>query len=71
MAAKDKCLLLSGRISSEILIKAARIGAPLLVSRSAPTLLAVDLADQLGITVVGFARGDRLNVYSHSDRVTS
>jgi len=64
-----KCLLLSGRISSEILIKAARSGIPLVVSRSAPTQLAVELADQLGITVVGFARDQRLNVYSHTEKV--
>lgn len=65
----DKCLLLSGRVSSEILIKAARTGLPLVVSRSAPTFLAVDLADQYNVTLVGFARGDRLSVYSHEERV--
>lgn len=69
IAPDDKCLLLSGRVSSEILIKAARSGVPLVVSRSAPTLLAVELADQLGIAVVGFARGQRLNVYSHAEKV--
>lgn len=64
----DKCLLLSGRISSEILIKAARTGLPLVVSRSAPTFLAVELADQYNVTLVGFARGERLSVYSHEER---
>lgn len=66
---KDKCLLLSGRVSSEILIKAARTGIPLVVSRSAPTFLAVDLADQYNVALVGFARGERLSVYSHEGRV--
>lgn len=65
----DKCLLLSGRVSSEILIKAARTGLPLVVSRSAPTFLAVDLADQYNVTLVGFARGERLSVYSHEERI--
>ena len=62
-------VLLSGRISSEMLIKSARIGVPLVVSRKAPTVLALDLADQLGITVVGFARGNKFNVYSHGRRI--
>lgn len=69
IAPQDKCLLLTGRISSEILIKAAHAGIPVVVSRSAPTQLAIDLADQLGIAVVGFARGNRLSVYSHTDKV--
>lgn len=65
----DKCLLLSGRISSEILIKAAHNGIPVVLSRSAPTFLAVELADEFNITLVGFARGERLTVYSHMERV--
>ncbi len=70
VSTEDKCLLLTGRISSEILIKAARIGIPAVVSRSAPTQLAVELADQLGLTLVGFARGEEFNVYSHMDRLS-
>jgi FdhD protein len=66
---KDKCLVLSGRIASEILIKAYRNGVPLVLSRSAPTLKAVELADQYGMTIVGFARGNRFNVYTHSSRI--
>ena len=65
----DKCLLLSGRIASEILIKTARNGIPVILSRSAPTLLAVELAEQLGLTVVGFARGERFNIYCNSERI--
>lgn len=65
----DKLLLLSGRVSSEILIKAARRGVPLVVSRSAPTKQAVELADQFGITVVGFARGQQFSIYSHKEKV--
>ncbi|MDD3853403.1 MAG: formate dehydrogenase accessory sulfurtransferase FdhD [Syntrophomonadaceae bacterium] len=66
---QDKVLLLSGRIASEILIKAARNRIPVIVSRSAPTLLAVELAEKLGLTVVGFARGQRFNVYAHGERI--
>lgn len=65
----DKILLTSGRISSEILIKVAKMGIPIIVSRSAPTALAVKLAEKLGVTVVGFARAKRCNVYTFSERV--
>jgi FdhD protein len=65
----DKAVLLSGRISSEMLVKAARIGAPVVISRSAPTGLAIDLAEQLNLTVVGFARGSGMNIYCHAERI--
>lgn len=65
----DKCLVLSGRVAFEILQKAAYNRIPFILSRSAPTLLTVDRARELGITVVGFARGERFNVYSHPERV--
>jgi FdhD protein len=63
------CLLTSGRISSELVLKSARIGLGLLLSRSAPTSLAVTLAEELGMTVIGFIRGQRFNLYCHSWRV--
>lgn len=69
IATQDKCLLLSGRVASEILIKAARRDVPLILSRSAPTELTIDLAEDLNICVVGFARGRKLNIYSHPERV--
>lgn len=62
-------LMVSGRISSEILRKTAAIGIGLLVSRSAPTTLALDMAEALGVTVVGYARGTRLNIYTNAGRV--
>ncbi len=65
----DIYIVTSGRISSDILLKAALIKISLIVSRSAPTSLAVKLADKLGITVIGFARGNKLNIYSHEDRM--
>lgn len=60
----DKVMMTSGRISSEILMKTARSHIPILISKSAPTDLAVKLANDLGITLVGFARGSRMNIYS-------
>ena len=65
----DKILLTSGRLSSEILLKAARQSIPVIVSRSAPTALAVELAARVNITLIGFARGNRMNVYAGDARV--
>lgn len=65
----DKILITTGRISSEILIKTAKMGMPLLASRSAPTDLAVKHAQELGITIVAFVRNQRMNIYSYPDRV--
>jgi FdhD protein len=60
----DQILLSTGRISSEMLLKAARMGVPLVASRTSPTEMAVGLAEQLGITVVGYLRPESLNVYA-------
>ena len=62
-------LLVSGRVAFEIVQKAAIAGVPVLAAVSAPTSLAVDLADSVGITLVGFLRGDTMNVYTGADRV--
>ncbi|MHB1981375.1 MAG: formate dehydrogenase accessory sulfurtransferase FdhD [Sulfobacillus sp.] len=59
----------SGRVSSEILLKVSKMQIPIVLSKSAPTELALAMAEDLGITVVGFIRGDRLNVYTHVQRV--
>ena len=64
-----KAVLLSGRIASEMLIKAARIGTPVVISRSAPTGLAIDYAMQYGITIAGFARGNSFNLYCNEERI--
>jgi FdhD protein len=68
---QDKILITSGRVSSEILIKMAKLGIPVLISRAAPTTLSIDLADTLGVTLLGFARGRRFNIYTHGERVLS
>jgi FdhD protein len=66
----DECMVItSGRISSEILLKVARKNIPFLISRSAPASLGVKLANDTGMTVIGFVRGQKMNIYSHGWRV--
>ncbi|MCF6138409.1 formate dehydrogenase accessory sulfurtransferase FdhD [Pseudalkalibacillus berkeleyi] len=67
---QDKVLVFSGRISSEILLKASKIGVGILLSKSAPTELALQAAEELNITTAGFIRGNRVNVYTHPERIT-
>lgn len=69
IALDDKVFLTSGRISSEIVGKVAQMGIPILVSRAAPTSLAIELAMEFGLTVVGFIRGKRANIYSNPQRI--
>jgi FdhD protein len=65
----DRILMVSGRVSFEIVQKAAVAGVPIICAVSAPSDLAVRLADRLGVTLVGFLRGDGFNVYSHDNRI--
>jgi FdhD protein len=65
----DRFLLCTGRVSSEMLLKAARMQAPVVVSRHSTTGRAISLARDLGITLVSHARGYRLSVYSHPERL--
>ncbi|MBI5044231.1 MAG: formate dehydrogenase accessory sulfurtransferase FdhD [Nitrospirae bacterium] len=65
----DKIVLTSGRISSDVMIKISRRGVPVVISRNAPTSLAVEMAYFLGITLIGFVRGQRMNIYTYSERV--
>ena len=65
-----KMMLASGRLSSEIALKCSRCGIPVLVSRAAPTSLAVEIAEKTGLTMIGFVRGDRMNVYSGKQRLS-
>jgi FdhD protein len=64
-------LLVSGRASFELTQKAVMAGIPVLVAVSAPSSLAVDLANQSGLTLVAFLRGDSMNIYSRPDRIKS
>jgi FdhD protein len=65
----DYALCVSGRLAFELVQKAAVAGAPILVGVGAPTSLAVELADEVGMTLCGFARQGRLNVYAGAGRV--
>jgi FdhD protein len=62
-------LLVSGRVSYEIVQKAIAAGVPLVAAVGAPSSLAIDLAEQFGVTLVGFLRGATMNVYTHSERI--
>ena len=67
----ESMLMVSGRVSFEIVQKAWTAGIPLVAAVSAPTSLAVDLAHEAGITLLAFVRGRSFNIYAHSSRVAS
>ena len=67
--AGGRVIVASGRISSEMLLKAAIMGVPIVASRTSPTQLAVTLGERLGITVIGYLRSASMNVYTHPGRV--
>ncbi len=70
ISTEDKIIVCSGRLSSEILLKSAKLKIQLLISRAAPTSLCIELAEALNITLAGFVRGKRCNVYTHPWRIT-
>ena len=65
----DKILLSTGRASYDMVIKGVRLGIPVLASISSPTSMAVELAEALGCTLLGYLRGKTLNVYTHGWRI--
>jgi len=67
---EDRIVVTSGRVSSEILLKVSRRDIPIIISKSAPTNLGVRLANEMGITLLGFARGKRVNAYTNDWRIT-
>ena len=71
VAAAEGLLLLSSRISVEMVQKAAMLGAPVVVAVSAPTALAVRMAEAAGITLVGIARADGFEVFTHPERIVA
>ena len=64
-----RLVITSGRVSSEILLKVAKRNVPLLISKAAPTNLGVRLAQDLGVTLIGFARGKKMNLYANEWRL--
>jgi FdhD protein len=69
MPLHDRVLMVSGRVSFEIVQKAAAAGIPIVCAVSAPSDLAIETAERLGVTLVGFLRGDGFNVYAHDARI--
>jgi FdhD protein len=63
--------MVSGRVSFEIIEKAARAGVAVVGAVSAPTSLAVAAAEEVGVTLVGFIRGEACNIYTHSGRIAA
>jgi FdhD protein len=66
----DKLLVTTGRLTSEIIIKAGKIGIPLIVSRNTATALAIEIAQTLDITLVGYARAGKFTVYTGHERIS-
>jgi len=66
---ETRILITTGRISSEMLQKAARLKAPILISRTSPSSLSIEMAERYGITLIGYARSHRFNVYTDPQRI--
>jgi len=66
---QNKIIVVSGRVSSEMLLKTAKLEIPILISKSAPTHLAVELAKELNVTLVSFVRGKKMTIYTNEYRV--
>ncbi|OQD57962.1 formate dehydrogenase accessory protein FdhD [Methanobrevibacter arboriphilus JCM 13429 = DSM 1125] len=66
---KNSYIIYSGRMPADVLIKIARVGIPIIASNAAPTLSGYTVADEANITMVGFIRGDKFNVYTHPERI--
>ena len=71
ISTKDRILLSSGRVSSEMINKARRLETPIVCSRTSPTSLSIALAEAWNITIVGYLRQDRMRIYTHPERVLS
>ncbi len=66
---RDRLLLVSGRISSEMLLKAVFMGCPIIASRNSPTSMSITLAEELNITLIGYVRRSNMRVYTHPERL--
>ncbi len=65
-----RVILTTGRISSEMMQKAIRLGVSVVISRTSPSSMSVELAEQAGITLIGYAKRHRFNIYTHAERIT-
>ncbi len=65
----QRILITTGRVSSEMLQKAARLGAAIVISRTSPSSLSIQMAETWGITLIGYARRERFRVYTHAERI--
>ncbi|MCI1945039.1 formate dehydrogenase accessory sulfurtransferase FdhD [Clostridium luticellarii] len=66
---RDKMLFVSSRVSFEMMLKIARLGVPIVASKSAPTDLSIKFAEELNLTLLGFVRGRRMNIYTNPQRI--
>jgi FdhD protein len=66
---ENKILITTGRVSSEMLQKAARINASIVISRTSPSSLSIEMANDSGITLIGYARRNRFNIYTKPERI--
>lgn len=64
-----RIVVTSGRVSTEMVVKAARLGVGLVASRTSPTDKAIDFCEQAGMTLIGYVRGGSMEIYSHPGRV--
>ena len=66
---KTRVILTTGRISSEMMQKASKLGASVVISRTSPSSMSVEIAEKQGITLIGYAKRHRFNVYTHAERI--
>lgn len=69
LSLSDSIITFSGRLSSEIILKVAKMQVPVIISNAAPTDLGIELAHSLGVTIIGFVRDDEFSIYTHPHRV--
>jgi FdhD protein len=70
LATRDRILISSGRISSEMIAKARKMKAPIVISRTSPTVMSIRLARAWNMTLIGYVRGRQMRVYAGAERVT-